>query len=57
MEAVAGIQGLEEPGQIADVVASVLDIPNTDKQALLETFDLKARLERLLKCWRTASRC
>ncbi|VTU13728.1 Lon protease 2 [Variovorax sp. RA8] len=49
MEAVAGIQGLEEPGEIADVVASVLDLPNADKQALLETFDLKLRLERLLE--------
>ncbi len=49
METLAGIQGLEEPGQIADVVASVLDIPNADKQALLETFDLKLRLERLLE--------
>jgi ATP-dependent Lon protease len=49
LEAVAGIQGLEAPEQIADVVASVLDIPNTDKQTLLEIFDLKPRLDRLLE--------
>jgi ATP-dependent Lon protease len=49
MDTVAGIQGLEDPGQIADVVASVMDLTDTDKQALLETFDLKLRLELLLQ--------
>jgi ATP-dependent Lon protease len=48
-EMVASIQGIENPAHIADVVASVLDISSEDKQALLETFDLKARLDRLLE--------
>jgi ATP-dependent Lon protease len=48
-EMVASIQAIEDPAQIADVVAGVLDISAEDKQALLETFDLKARLDRLLQ--------
>jgi ATP-dependent Lon protease len=43
------LQGIDDPAQLANVISSVLDIPAEDKQALLETFDLKARLDRLLE--------
>jgi ATP-dependent Lon protease len=48
-EAVAGLQALGSPAQMADVIASMIDIPATEKQPLLETFDLRARLDRLLE--------
>ena len=35
---------LEEPGALADLIASILNIPLEDKQTLLETLDVKARL-------------
>ncbi|WP_238455892.1 endopeptidase La [Azohydromonas lata] len=44
----AALQALEQPAQLADAVCSVLDIPVAEKQSLLETFDLKSRLDRLL---------
>lgn len=44
----AALQSLEQPAQLADAVSSVLDIPVAEKQSLLETFDLKSRLDRLL---------
>jgi ATP-dependent Lon protease len=37
---------LGEPGALADLIASILNIPVEDKQTLLETLDVKARLEK-----------
>jgi len=48
-ELVAGIQGISSPGGLADLVAGVMDIEVPDKQALLETVDLKKRLDRVLE--------
>ena len=38
---------VEEPGALADLVASTLNIPLADKQMILETLDVKDRLERV----------
>ncbi len=38
---------VEEPGALADLVASTLNLPVADKQTLLETLDVKDRLERV----------
>jgi len=43
------LQGIADPAQLANVISSLLDTPAPDKQALLETFDLKARLDRLIE--------
>ena len=43
------LQGIDDPAQLANVIASVLDITAEEKQALLETFDLRTRLDRLLE--------
>jgi len=37
---------LDEPGALADLVASTLNVPLTDKQAILETLNVKDRLEK-----------
>ena len=37
------------PAQLADLVAGLMDVSAEEKQALLETFDLKARLDKLLE--------
>src|SRR6185295_16743092 len=42
------VQGMTSPGLLADMVANLLDVKNEDKQQLLETFDLKRRLDRVL---------
>jgi ATP-dependent Lon protease len=42
------VQGLSSPAMLADMVGNLLDIKLEDKQALLETFDLKRRLDRVL---------
>src|SRR6185369_5365337 len=42
------VQAIQEPGQLADMVANLLDIGNEDKQDLLETFPLGARLDKVL---------
>ena len=41
------IQGVESHSTLADMIASFMDVKPTEKQELLETFDLKARLERV----------
>jgi ATP-dependent Lon protease len=41
------IQALESPSTLADLVASFMDIKAAEKQELLETVDLKARLDRV----------
>jgi ATP-dependent Lon protease len=47
-EMMAALQGVEGAARLADFIAGLMDIGAEDKQALLETFDLKARLDRLL---------
>jgi ATP-dependent Lon protease len=42
------VQAIQEPGQLADMVANLLDIKNEEKQDLLETFELGARLDKVL---------
>ncbi len=46
-EAVAAAREQATPGKVADFIASLLDLPVEDKQALLELLDVKARLQRL----------
>ena len=47
-ELAAALQGVDSPAQLADFIAGMIDIPLDEKQALLETFDLKARLDKVL---------
>jgi ATP-dependent Lon protease len=42
------LEGVQEPGRLADLVAGYLDIPATEKQALLETLSVEDRLRRVL---------
>ncbi len=48
-EMVAAFQSVEGASQLADFIAGMMDIGAEDKQQLLETFDLKARLDKLLE--------
>jgi ATP-dependent Lon protease len=43
------VQGMTSPASLADMVANLLDIKNEDKQDLLETFDLRRRLDKVLE--------
>jgi ATP-dependent Lon protease len=43
------IQSIESIPALADVVASFMDLKSAEKQEILATFDLKARLDRILK--------
>jgi len=42
------VEGIESPGQLADTVANIIDVKKEDKQDILETFDLQARLDKVL---------
>ena len=44
----ASLDGIDDPAQLADVIAGLLDIAPEEKQSLLETFDLATRLDNLL---------
>lgn len=46
-EVFATVVSIEEPGRMADMIASHLEIKLEDKQSLLETLDAKKRLEKL----------
>ena len=48
-EASALLDSVGEPGQIADLITSNLDVQVDEKQEILEIFDLKARLRRVLQ--------
>jgi ATP-dependent Lon protease len=39
---------MESPGALADTVANLIDVKREDKQDILETFDLRRRLDRVL---------
>ena len=43
------VQGATSPALLADMVANLLDVKTDDKQDLLETFDLKRRLDKVLE--------
>ncbi len=43
------VQGMTSPGLLADMVANLLDVKNEEKQDLLETFDLRRRLDKVLE--------
>jgi ATP-dependent Lon protease len=47
-EMITGLQSIESPSRLADLVAGLMDADIEEKQSLLETFDLRARLDRLL---------
>ena len=43
------IRGIDKPGQLADLIVSFMDIKPQEKQELLETLDLKERLDKVVK--------
>ncbi|KPK05688.1 MAG: DNA-binding protein [Betaproteobacteria bacterium SG8_39] len=43
------VESVDAPGMLADMVANLLDVKAEEKQALLETFALEARLDRVLE--------
>src|ERR1700712_2030402 len=53
-ELTAAVQSIEQPGQLADMVASLMDLAPAEKQEILETVPLLPRLDRVL--WRLAYR-
>ena len=48
-EASSLLDSVSEPGQLADLITSNLDVQVDEKQEILEIFDLKARLRRVLQ--------
>ncbi|MCO4744565.1 MAG: endopeptidase La [Proteobacteria bacterium] len=47
-EAALLVRSIDEPGMLADVVGSNLNIPPEEKQELLETFDIRERMDRVI---------
>ncbi|MCC7486720.1 MAG: endopeptidase La [Burkholderiales bacterium] len=47
-EMVAGLESITAPARLADLVAGLMDAAIDEKQAMLETFDLGERIEKLL---------
>nr|WP_156277565.1 endopeptidase La [Paenibacillus sp. NEAU-GSW1] len=47
-ETLAAVSDIDDPGRLADVITSHLSLKIKDKQDILETVDVRARLERLL---------
>ncbi|MCA9759876.1 MAG: LON peptidase substrate-binding domain-containing protein, partial [Candidatus Eisenbacteria bacterium] len=47
-EATFLVRSIDKPGVLADIVASNLNIPPEEKQDLLETFDTKDRMEKVI---------
>ncbi len=43
------VMNIEDPGKLADLVASNINITTVERQELLETLDVKKRLEKILK--------
>jgi ATP-dependent Lon protease len=43
------VQGMTSASLLADMVANLLDVKNEDKQDLLETFDLRRRLDKVIE--------
>ena len=43
------LQSIESPSQLADLIVSFMDVKTEEKQELLETLDLKERLDKVAK--------
>ncbi len=52
-DVMASIKGIEDPGRLADTIIAHLPIKHADKQAMLETADSRARLEKLYEAMQT----
>jgi len=48
-ETLTAVMDIDDPGRLADAIASHMALKIRDKQAILETIDVKARLEKLLE--------
>ncbi len=48
-EMVSGVENVDSPTRLADLVAGLMDASVEEKQTILENFDLRARLDRLLE--------
>ena len=48
-EILTSLMSIDEPGRLADSIAANLTLKISEKQKILETFEIKARLELLLK--------
>ncbi|HEV2631338.1 MAG TPA: endopeptidase La [Pseudolabrys sp.] len=46
-ELVGAIQGIENPGALADLAVSYMDVKPEEKQEILETVDITARMEKV----------
>jgi len=47
-ETMAAVADIDQPGRLADVIASHLSLKIKDKQEILETIDVRERLEKIL---------
>src|SRR5262245_50793970 len=47
-ELVGVVQAMNSPALLADMVANLVDVKSEEKQSVLETFDLKRRLDKVL---------
>jgi ATP-dependent Lon protease len=47
-ELVSAVENFTSPGALADMVAGFMDIKTAEKQALLETFNVQTRLDKVL---------
>ena len=48
-EMTAALRSVQSPARLADFIAGFVELPPEEKQQLLEMFDLKARLDKLLE--------
>ena len=48
-EVVQTVRELDEPGRLVDTISAHLSLKISDKQALLETYDIEQRLEKVLQ--------
>jgi ATP-dependent Lon protease len=46
-ELAAAIQGIDQPGQLADFTAAYMDVKPEEKQEILETIDVTARMDKV----------
>jgi ATP-dependent Lon protease len=48
-ELVRMISGIDSPAHLADLIVSFMDVKSTEKQEILETLDLKTRLDKVIR--------